>query len=106
MGARKKIVKLEKKVRKLRTKLLITRSDLNIELEKEMYRANIAETKVRNLIDELDTLKLKLAVLERTSTEKPNGNDNGTESATTRIPVAEISTGTPSNNGSPTVPSS
>lgn len=105
MGARKKIAKLEKKVQKLRTKFVLARSDLRFLLESETYRANLAESKVRNLSNELDALKVKLTVLERTSTTQLATNDTRTESASPNVSVAEVNAGTPSNNGSAPVPS-
>lgn len=100
MSARKKIAKLEKKVRKLRTKLVLVRSDLQIELEKELYRANLAETKVRHLTDDLDAFKVKLAVLQRTTPTESNANNTGAEVKNTSVPIAEVSTGASSDNGS------
>jgi predicted nucleic acid-binding Zn-ribbon protein len=72
MSAKKKIAKLEKKIRKLRTKYILTRSDLQIELESEMYRANLAENRVRNLSDELYAIKAQLAILQRVTPKQPN----------------------------------
>jgi|ERR1700722_2872076 len=100
MGAKKKIAKLKKKLRKMHTCLVLTRSDLNIKLDSETYRANLAETKVDSLTYELDTIKFKLAVLQRATTEKPDGTNTAAEIKDTPIPIIEVFEGTASDNGS------
>ena len=72
-----KTEQLENQVKKLKTRFKLFRSDYQISLEKETYRANLAERKVKDLTNEVDALKMKLSVLQKFSSKKTEERQEG-----------------------------